>query len=121
MVLRPRPTDESKVCEIEKEAKVIAKKLELGDQIFNTSKIYAHITFKDRKSTFSHKLTSRLLNPIKPEMGMVSKEILNGDLRGEIQKQIGMEKATLNKRLEIFTNCRHKARLTLEPKEIKDD
>ena len=31
------------------------------------------------------------------------------------------EKATLNKRLEIFTNCRHKARLTLEPKAIKDD
>ena len=32
------------------------------------------------------------------------------------------EQATLNKRLEIFTtNCRHKARLTLEPKAIKDD
>ena len=31
------------------------------------------------------------------------------------------EQATLNKRLEIFTNCRHKARLTLDPKTIKDD
>ena len=111
------------MCEIEKEAKVIAKKLELGDQIFNTSKINEHITLKDRKSTCVKRspVTCRLLNPIKPEMGMVSKEILKGDLQGEIQKQIGMEKATLNKRLEIFTNCRHKARLKLEPKEIKDD
>ena len=100
---------------------MIANKLELGDQIFKTSKINANITLKDHKSTFSHNPTCRLLNPIKPEMGMVSKKILKGDLRGEIQKQIGMEKATLNKRLEIFTKCRHKARLTLEAKEIKDD
>ena len=102
---------------------MIAKKLELGDQIFNTSKINEHITLKDRKSTCVKRspVTCRLLNPIKLEMGMVSKKILKGDLQGEIQKQIGMEKATLNKRLEIFTNCRHKARLTLEPKAIKDD
>ena len=31
------------------------------------------------------------------------------------------EDATLNKRLEIFSSCRHKARLTLNPKALKDD
>ena len=31
------------------------------------------------------------------------------------------ENATLNRRLEIFSSCRHKARLTLNPKAIKDD
>ena len=31
------------------------------------------------------------------------------------------EDATLNKRLEIFSSCRHKARLTLNPKAVKDD
>ena len=72
-----KKADESKVCEIEKEAKVIANKLELGDRIFKTSKINANITLKDHKSTFSHNPTCRLLNPTKPEMGKVSKKILS--------------------------------------------
>ena len=143
------------MCEIEKEAKVIANKLELGDQIFKTSKINANITLKDHKSTFSHNPTCRLLNPTKPEMGKVSKKILSAHIwelkdkgiphkldwsilatasgYNPSTKQCRLcllecwyilfqeEKATLNKRLEIFTNCRHKARLTLEPKAIKDD
>ena len=31
------------------------------------------------------------------------------------------ELATLNRRQEIFSTCRHKARLTLTPKEVVDD
>ena len=31
------------------------------------------------------------------------------------------EDATLNRRQEIFNSCRHKARLTLNPKAVKDD
>ena len=31
------------------------------------------------------------------------------------------ELATLNRRQEIFSTCRHKARLTLSPKEVVDD
>ena len=31
------------------------------------------------------------------------------------------ELATLNRRQEIFSSCRHKARLTLNPKEVVDD
>ena len=31
------------------------------------------------------------------------------------------ELATLNRRQEIFSSCRHRARLTLNPKEVVDD
>ena len=71
-----RKTDAAKVEEIQEEAKVIACKLELGDRIFKTSKREANITLKDHKPNFRNDPTCRLLNPCKPEIGKVSKQIL---------------------------------------------
>ena len=71
-----RKTDDAKVEEIQEEAKVIACKLKLGDRIFKTSKRIANITLKDHKNNFSNDPTCRLLNPCKPEIGKVSKQIL---------------------------------------------
>ena len=66
----------TKVSEIEQEAKAIAEKLELGNRIFKTSKREAKVTLKDHKGSFSHNPTCRLLNPTKPEIGKISKQIL---------------------------------------------
>ena len=71
-----RKAELTKVSEIEQEAKAIAEKLELGNRIFKTSKREAKVTLKDHKGSFSHNPTCRLLNPTKPEIGRISKQIL---------------------------------------------
>ena len=55
---------------------VIARKLELEDRIYKTSKKPAYITLKDHKPNFYIKPTCRLINPTKPEIGKISKQIL---------------------------------------------
>ena len=72
-----RKTDDAKVGEIEAEALKIAKKLELDDRIFKTSKREATITLKDHKPRFRENPTVRLINPTKPELGRASKRILS--------------------------------------------
>ena len=54
----------------------IARKLELEDRIYKTSKKEAYITLKDHKPNFNNKPTCRLINPTKPEIGKISKQIL---------------------------------------------
>ena len=63
--------------EIIKEAQNIARKLELDDRIFSTSKLEAFTTLKDHKPNFKNKPTTRLINPTKPELGKVSKQLLS--------------------------------------------
>ena len=72
-----KKADEAKVSEIEQEAKLIANKLELGDRIFRTSKMPANVNLKDHKPSFSNNPSVRLLNPCKPNLGKVSKQILS--------------------------------------------
>ena len=59
---------------INMEAKHIAKKLELSDRIGHIARNFAFITLNDRKENFSSKLLCRLINPLKSELGKVSKQ-----------------------------------------------
>ena len=63
------------------EGKCIAKKLELDDRVFATTKQEAFQTVKDHKPNLKNYPTSRLINPTKPELGRVSKKLLTKIVR----------------------------------------
>ncbi|GFR62873.1 hypothetical protein ElyMa_005469300 [Elysia marginata] len=78
-----RTTDE--ITRIDKH---IASTLSLADRINVTAKREAFITLKDHKENFKNKPTCRLINPCKPEIGKISKQILeriNKDVREKTQ------------------------------------
>ena len=54
----------------------VVKNLELGKRVFETTKRSAFITLKDHKENFVNDPKVRLLNPCKPELGKISKTIL---------------------------------------------
>ena len=56
--------------------KTIATKLELDDRIDVTAEKQAFVTLKDHKPNFRNNPTCRLINPAKPEIGKISKQIL---------------------------------------------
>ena len=55
----------------------IVNRWEIQDRVFETTPRQAFITMKDHKEAFENKPTCRLLNPAKPEIGRISKEILS--------------------------------------------
>ena len=65
-------------AEINSEAGDIAKSLKIDDRMEVLAKSQAFVTLKDHKENFATKLPCRLINPAKPEMGIVSKKILDG-------------------------------------------
>ena len=106
-----RKADAAKVNEIEQEAKTIAHKLELGNRIFKTSKREAKVTLKDHKSSFSHNPTCRLLNPTKPELGKISKQILAKVITA-VRSKTGLNQwKNTNSVLEWFRTQPNKKRL----------
>ena len=62
----------------------IAEKLEISDRVHRTAKRDSFVTLKDHKPGFRSNPSCRLLNPTKPELGKVSKKMLekiNSELR----------------------------------------
>ena len=62
---------------IHAENKPIATKLDIDDRVDATAEKGAFITLKDHKPNFADKQTCRLINPTKPEIGKISKRILD--------------------------------------------
>ena len=71
-----KKTNEKIVRHVNAEDKRIAEKLELSDRIEVSAKRMAFITLKDHKENLRNKPTYRLINPCKPELGKVSKQIV---------------------------------------------
>ena len=91
----------------------IAAKLEINDRIHRTSKRDSFVTLKDHKPGFHSNPSCRLLNPTKPELGKVSKQMLeklNSELRAKKTelKQWRQTKETRN----WFNNLESKHTLT---------
>ena len=61
---------------IHAETKEIATNLEIEDRVYTTGKNEAFLTLKDHKPNFRNRPTCRLINPCKPEIGKVSKKML---------------------------------------------
>ena len=51
-------------------------KLELNDRVFETTQRQSFVTLKDHKPNFPNNPSCRLINPTKPEVGKISKQIL---------------------------------------------
>ena len=62
--------------EMNQDAKAFAIQLDLEDRVFRTERREALFTLKDHKDNFANNPEVRLLNPTKPELGRVSKQIL---------------------------------------------
>ena len=72
-----KKADDNHMKNIDKEAKVIAKKFKIDDRVEVTAQKEAFITLKDHKDNFANKPTCRLINPSKQEIGKISKQILD--------------------------------------------
>ena len=75
---------EKNVLSDEKADLAMAKKLNIADRVHRTAKRDSFVTLKDHKAGFRSNPQCRLLNPTKPELGRVSKKILdriNSELR----------------------------------------
>ncbi|XP_067951745.1 uncharacterized protein [Watersipora subatra] len=71
-----KKTDNDTINKITANDQQIAQQLELDDRIEQTARRDAFITIKDHKPNFPNNPTHRLINPTKPELGKVSKHIL---------------------------------------------
>ena len=65
----------------------IAVKLDLDDRIYQTSQKQVFISLKDHKPNFAIKPTCRLLNPTKPELGKISKQLISSIVKNVKEKQ----------------------------------
>ena len=84
-----RTADGGAYNDINAEALEIANKLEhnLAERMETMAKKEAYITLKDHKDNFADRLPCRLINPAKPEMGVVSKHILDS-INGRLKEML---------------------------------
>ena len=66
-----------KLRDINFAAKKIAEKLSIADRVEVMQETEAYITIKDHKDEFPNKMPCRLINPSKPNIGKISKTILD--------------------------------------------
>ena len=67
----------NKVSRINKEAKKLVSSLNIGDRTEILQESQAYITIKDHKEGFPNKITCRLINPSKSDIGKISKRVLD--------------------------------------------
>ena len=71
-----KKTDENSVKVPVTAHKEIVDNLDLSERVFATQKRQCFVTLKDHKPNFQNNPSCRLLNPCKPEIGRISKKIL---------------------------------------------
>ena len=71
-----RKADTKFISNIDDEAKFISKVLNIDDRVESMAMKEAFITLKDQKENFANRPTCRLINPLKSEVGRISKQIL---------------------------------------------
>ena len=71
-----KKADKAKVMESNNRMKNIVNSLGLDDRVMKTAENQAFLTLKDHKENFANNITCRLINPTKPEVGKISKQIL---------------------------------------------
>ena len=90
----------------------IVKRLEIQDRVFATWERKAFITLKDHKQNFINNPACRLINPMKPEIGRVSKKILEKINRTVRDKAQLTQWKNTNEVLEWFKGLSEKKELT---------
>ena len=72
-----RKTDDNYINEINKEALSIIKEIKVSGKVKKIQNNSAFLTVKDHKTEFPNKVECRLINPIKSDLGKISKKILD--------------------------------------------
>ena len=67
----------NKSISINFKAKQIASKLEIDDSVQKLDENEAYVTIKDHKEGFPDKMSCRVINPCKADIGKISKQILD--------------------------------------------
>ena len=75
--------------EIEESHKNIVKSLDLQTRVYETTKREPFITVKDHKANFQNNTKCRLINPSKPEIGKISKQMLE-KINSTIKQETGL-------------------------------
>ena len=63
-----------------------AKKLDLADRINTAAERESFITLEDHKANFKNKPTCQLINPSEPEIGKISKQLLEKKINSKGSK-----------------------------------
>ena len=115
-----KKADNSYYNNINKEAKSIAKKLNLEEKVECLAKPNAFITLKDHKEDFSSNPKCRLINPAKAELGKVSKVKLdNINEKVRISSKVNQWHNT-NEVIEWFKNIKEKESCTFIQFDIEE-
>ena len=106
-----RKSDMSMVNKINREAAKIARNLELDDRIEAFSLKPAFLTIKDHKPEFPNKISCRLINPSKSNIGIISKNILDR-INNELREKLKINQWKSSKEvLKWFNNLEDKKNL----------
>ena len=89
----------------------IAHKLDIEDRLFRTSAQECFIKLKDHKNNFHEKPQVRTLNPTKPELGRVSKKVLDAKINVIRKKTKLNQWQNTNSALNWFRNLKDKKQL----------
>ena len=88
--------------------KKIVRNLEIDDRVFKTTEREAFITLKDHKENFKNNPSCRLINPCKPEVGKVSKQILERVI-SEVKSKTGFNQwKNTHSVIKWFQNIKNK-------------
>ena len=114
-----KKSNDKAVSKITAEDKTIAERLDLSDRIDTTAKRESFITLKDHKPNFRNKPTCRLINPCKPELGRVSKQIVENIFHEEkVKTQMKQWRNTCD--INWFNNIKDKTSQTMTCLDICD-
>ena len=72
-----KKTNESRIKTVNKSAKKIGNRLNLEDRIKKLQESENYITIKDHKDDFPHKISCKLINPSKSDIGKISVVIID--------------------------------------------
>ena len=107
-----KKTNEDRVSNINVKQKEIVTKLDLEERVFATQKQEATITIKDHKENYQNDTKCRLINPCKPELGKVSKQILEKIVaKVKVKTKVNQWKNT-DSVIHWFKGLQNKQRLT---------
>ena len=108
------------VNEVIKEQQDIVKKLEIEDRVFHTPPQASYFQVKDHKPNFQNSHANRIINPNKPQIGKVSKQILSEVVEDIKEKtKVNLWKNT-DAVIKWFENLQHKSNLKFIAFDIVD-
>ena len=102
--------DDNYEREINIQAKKITDKLEISDRVEKISRKNAYVTLKDHKKEFPQKIKCRLINPMKSNIGKISKQMLE-EINKEILRKTNLRQLkNTEETITWFKNTRLKSR-----------